>query len=126
MSQDFLNKLSAPALSAAKEYFKRHPEVIGGAVGGLGTFGLQALKNKRKPAAQEETAKSNLKAALEKAKSDKSFSSDFMAMKAKSDKEVAGLMKKHPLKGALLAIPAGAALGAGTVLLGKHLLKQSM
>lgn len=88
------------------------PTLAAGLVGGAAASGLQYLANKKrkngKPSAQQEIAK-NLS---DKTKDSKNFSGQVAHASSKAVKEIADIFAKHPVKGALMAFPVGAAGGA--------------
>lgn len=118
MGYDLIQKLSAPSLEAAKELIKRHPEWIGSGVGAAAATGIQYARNLKRGKSktpEQASAQEGLKKATESVKREKTFSTEVGAAKAKTKREIADIMAKHPLRGALMAAPIGATAGGGAV-----------
>jgi hypothetical protein len=123
----FILKLSAPSMAKLKSFLAEHPQAITMPIGaGLAT-GVQYLRN-RKGANGKTSEQSRADDRLKKLQADsKGNDQDFGKKKelaqAKYDKEVAGIMAKHPLRGALSSALAGAGGAATLTAMGQGLAK---
>jgi hypothetical protein len=107
----------------AKNLLAHHKtELVGGAVGGVGLGALQYKLSKKNPktgvSVEQDAGQKAVKASHKmreetKAKGkDPGLVSDISHGSAKFYKDVADSFAKHPVKGALMAIPTGAAVGS--------------
>jgi hypothetical protein len=119
-----LSKLAAPSLQEVAALVKKHPEIVTMPLGAALGAGLQYLDNRVGESGLsrgQEKAKEQLRDALRSKGSD--FKSQVNLTKAKTRREIADIMARHPLRGAMYAAGAGASTANLLTLLGKNLLK---
>lgn len=123
------------ALKGAKEVGKAVSErkipLMAALIGGAAAVALQYKQNKPqgdKPSKERQSAESSL-AAHDKADQEatsqgkpRSFIDQLNHSRARASADVSKVTEKHPARGALLAAPAGAAVGYGLGALGHRLL----
>jgi len=119
----FAKKAAVPALAqAGVEFVRQHATQIGAALAGgaaltAGQYALNKRKKDGSASPQQKAQTALLNAAQSSADEAKSlghpmtFKQDLGLATAKGMKDVSDVLARHPGKGALLALPAGAAAG---------------
>jgi hypothetical protein len=123
----FIKKLAGPTMTRAAKFVSQHPSAVAAPIGAAAAVALQLFRNRKKDSglsAEQEDAIARLRhAEANQRPGEDSFSKDLSVARARSQKEIAEVLTKHPYRGALLAAPAGALTAGSLVALGQRLAK---